>query len=406
MKISNSDIFTCYLSFCNEGQVIQSKFSIYDTYLTIQISDIDELKVDYCSQDAIFEWKLENGNYCEVIVITENYSQTYKGSKQIILNLKQHLNGKVFFRNFKSHYNKIQTIKKTKQGDISKCYNKYLNIEVIAKRFNLTQNIERQQKKLILNELKICQYLSQYAQESIIQLREFYQEKDKIILIFDFCEGGTLNSYMAQNNFCPQFIHIRKIMKKLLLAIKFLHKHNIMHRDIKMDNLMLLENNNPNSIQVIDFGFSTFIDDQPYIIERCGTPGYIAPELYSENPFDEQVDIYSLAQIFFILLTGRKFAFDSHSFKTFTLLHEKQSNIIREATKNEIIVDLFQKMTNSPEKRYNASQCLNHQYFEKTSKIKQQQKICKHQVNLSKVSFVKDSILISQIERVIIIIKP
>ncbi|CAD8048803.1 unnamed protein product [Paramecium primaurelia] len=372
MKISQSVLFQCYLSsFCNEGQVIQQKFTIYDTYLTIQIGVIDELKIEYCSQEAIFEWKFDNSNYSEVIVITENYSQTYQGSKQTILNLKQYLDGKVFFRNFKSHYKEIQTLKKTKQGDITKCYNKQLNIEVIAKKLNFTQNLECQQKKLILNELKICQYLSQLNQESIIKLREFYQEKDKIILIFDFCEGGTLNFYMAQNNFCPSFVDIRKMMKKLLIAIKFLHKQNLMHRDIKMDNIMLLDYNNPNSIQIIDFGFSTFIDNQPYIIERCGTPGYIAPELYSENSYDELIDIYSLGQIFFTLLTGRKFTFDSHSLKTFTQLHQKQCNIIRESTKNEIIVDLFQKMTNTSDKRYNAQQCLNHQYFEKTSKIKQ-----------------------------------
>ncbi|CAD8052223.1 unnamed protein product [Paramecium primaurelia] len=371
MKISDTHIYYCYLQYSNQGQFSQQKFTIYDSYLTIQIGKIEELKIEYCSQDVVFEWKLEDPNQYEVIVITENYSYTFLGSKKTIQNLKQYLDGKVFYGNFISQYQEIQKLKKNKQGEIIKYYSKYQNIEVIAKIFNFTQNLERHSKKLIFNELRICQYLSQYNQESILKLREFYLEKDKIILIFDYCEGGTLYSYMAQNNFCPSFIDIRKIMKKLLLAIKFLHKHNIMHRDIKMDNIMLLENNNPNSIQVIDFGFSTFIDDLPYLIERCGTPGYIAPELYSENPYDELIDIYSLAQIFFTLLTGRKFAYESHSFKTFAQLHKKQQSIIRESTKNEIIVDLFQNMTNSPEKRYNSMQCLNHQYFEKTSKIKQ-----------------------------------
>ncbi|CAD8060664.1 unnamed protein product [Paramecium sonneborni] len=372
MKNSDADIYFCYLQFSNQGQVTQQKFTIYDSYLTIQIDEIDELKVDYCQQNVIFEWKFESGNSGEVIVITENYSLNYQGPKQIILSLKEHLDGRVFYGNFMSHYNEIQTIKKTKQGDIVKCQSKHLNIEVIAKKLSYTHNLEQHSKKLILNELKICHYLSQFNQESILNLREFYQEKEYIILIFDFCEGGTLYSYMALKNFNPSFLDIRKVMKKLLVAIKFLHKHNIMHRDIKMDNIMLLENNNPNSLQIIDFGFSTFIDDQPYIIERCGTPGYIAPELYSEIPYDELIDIYSLAQIFFTLLTGRKFAFDSHSVKKFTQLNLQQQNIIRESTKNETIVDLFRKMTTTPEKRYNALQCLNHQYFEKTSNIKQQ----------------------------------
>ncbi|CAK67547.1 unnamed protein product (macronuclear) [Paramecium tetraurelia] len=370
MKVSDTHIYYCYLQFSNQGQFSQQKFTIYDTYLSIQIGEANELKVEYCSQGAVFEWKLDDGNQCEVIVITENYSYTYRGSKQTIQCLKQYLDGKVFYGNFMSQYKEIQILKKTKQGEVM--FNLMFRLsKVIAKRFHFTQNLERHSKSLVLNELRICQYLSQFNQESILKLREFYQEKDKIILIFDYCEGGTLYSFMAQKNFCPSFVDIRKIMKKLLFAIKFLHKHNIMHRDIKMDNIMLLENNNTNSIQVIDFGFSTFIDDKPYIIERCGTPGYIAPELYSEGPFDELIDIYSLAQIFFTLLTGRKFAFESHSFKTFAQLHQKQQIIIRESTKNEIIVDLFLKMTASPEKRFNSTQCLNHQYFEKTSKIKQ-----------------------------------
>jgi serine/threonine protein kinase len=95
-------------------------------------------------------------------------------------------------------------------------------------------------------------------------------------------------------------------MKKVLEGLAHLHKLGIVHRDLKLDNIMLERKNDHNGLKIIDFGFSTFFDSLKLIDQRCGTPGYIAPEVLNMEPYNELCDIYSVGCIFHALLTGRK----------------------------------------------------------------------------------------------------
>lgn len=78
-----------------------------------------------------------------------------------------------------------------------------------------------------------------------------------------------------------------------------------MHRDIKLDNIMFQEPNNIKSLKLIDFGLSSFVKDDNSKI-RCGTPGYIAPEIFLKNTYNELCDIYSLGAVVHILATGKR----------------------------------------------------------------------------------------------------
>ena len=68
---------------------------------------------------------------------------------------------------------------------------------------------------------------------------------------------------------------IKEIMKYLLGGLSHLHKLGIMHRDLKLDNIMLEKKNDYHSIKILDFGFSTFFDSFTVHMQRCGTPGYL-----------------------------------------------------------------------------------------------------------------------------------
>lgn len=84
-------------------------------------------------------------------------------------------------------------------------------------------------------------------------------------------------------------------MKKILSGLNHIHSIGIIHRDIKMDNIMIEEPNDERSIRIIDFGFSAFKSNSSYVNEKCGTIGYFAPEIINGNYYDEKCDIYSLA---------------------------------------------------------------------------------------------------------------
>ena len=77
-----------------------------------------------------------------------------------------------------------------------------------------------------------------------------------------------------------------------------------MHRDLKPENLMLANKKKIYSVKLIDFGLGTFIDEEDYLYKRCGTPGFVAPEIITKGDtqeYDEKVDIFSAGVIFYIL---------------------------------------------------------------------------------------------------------
>lgn len=72
-----------------------------------------------------------------------------------------------------------------------------------------------------------------------------------------------------------------------------------MHRDLKLDNIVMKSFSDPKSVKIIDYGFATETKNRNYYLFRCGTIGYIAPEILQQSYYTELCDIYSLAVIFY-----------------------------------------------------------------------------------------------------------
>jgi serine/threonine protein kinase len=91
----------------------------------------------------------------------------------------------------------------------------------------------------------------------------------------------------------------------------FIHKRRIVHRDIKLDNVLINEISEDNGqqfcVRIADFGLSCFIPpgDNVKMTEKCGTPCYVAPEVLRNEGYTTKCDIFSLGSVLFNLLTGR-----------------------------------------------------------------------------------------------------
>lgn len=83
-----------------------------------------------------------------------------------------------------------------------------------------------------------------------------------------------------------------------------MHSNEIMHRDLKPENI-IFENKNKMKLQIVDLGFATYFAEYKTLFTRCGTPGYIAPEILRNKDYESKIDIYSLGVIFYIILTAR-----------------------------------------------------------------------------------------------------
>ena len=85
----------------------------------------------------------------------------------------------------------------------------------------------------------------------------------------------------------------------------YLESQGIMHRDLKPENLILVSKGNSDSIdfKVVDFGLAAYVNEDKRIFNKCGTPGFIAPEIFSSKNgrYDQKCDIFSVGCILYLL---------------------------------------------------------------------------------------------------------
>ena len=73
--------------------------------------------------------------------------------------------------------------------------------------------------------------------------------------------------------------NILRIMYNLISGLKVLHSSGIMHRDLKPDNIMVRSKSDIFDVCIVDFGLAEFINADTFLYRRCGTPGFVAPEI-------------------------------------------------------------------------------------------------------------------------------
>ena len=97
----------------------------------------------------------------------------------------------------------------------------------------------------------------------------------------------------------------RVIMEQILLALDFFEQQRVVHRDIKPDNLLIksIHGSSDYEIRVADLGLAVFNNDG-FLTQKCGTPGFVAPELFSPEGYSYKADVFSLGCVFYSLLTG------------------------------------------------------------------------------------------------------
>ncbi len=136
-----------------------------------------------------------------------------------------------------------------------------------------------------------------------MNIYEIHETNHSVYMVVDYLPGGELLKVLSHKDKLKEGV-IRKIMKTLLTGLKKIHSAGIMHRDLKPENLMLQNKRKYHSVRIIDFGLATEIIRDDYLYKRCGTPGFVAPEIIAHGNdmnYDERCDIFSAGVIFYIL---------------------------------------------------------------------------------------------------------
>lgn len=176
--------------------------------------------------------------------------------------------------------------------------NRVVAIKCLEKR--LVKDESRKNK--IMHELLMFKTLSGHP--NIIQIYEVFENSKYFFFVMEYASGGDLLQKMKKEGRLTEK-YARSIFIQLLRGLKHTHYHKILHRDIKLDNVLLSEIDGDVKAKICDFGVSRFIKEGDVINEQCGTPAYIAPEIINKNGYSGfSADIWSLGVLLYAMVLG------------------------------------------------------------------------------------------------------
>ena len=189
------------------------------------------------------------------------------------------------------------------RGGFAKCYifqnlstNKITAAKIIAKS-SLGKSREKQK---LINEIKIHKALHH---NNIVHFEHYFEDNDNVFLLLELCSNKSLNELLKRRKVLTE-LEVQVYVLQIIKALKYLHNHRIIHRDLKLSNLFLSENM---ELKIGDFGLATKLDFEGEKKRTvCGTPNYIAPEILDGKfGYSFEVDIWSLGVIIYTLIIGK-----------------------------------------------------------------------------------------------------
>mmetsp|Transcript_53381 Transcript_53381/g.134048 ORF Transcript_53381/g.134048 Transcript_53381/m.134048 type:complete len:292 (+) Transcript_53381:213-1088(+) len=162
-------------------------------------------------------------------------------------------------------------------------------VKVIKKGTVLLEKVER--------ELQILHSLDH---PNVCRLHKTFEDQDCYYLVFP-CYQRTLLSLLKSKT-ALKLEQKQHIARQIVLAVEYVHSMNIVHRDLKLDNVMVDEGLN---VCLIDFGLADFLSSTGFMDKFCGTPFYSSREVLLKRPYTVATDMWSVGVIVFALLAGR-----------------------------------------------------------------------------------------------------
>lgn len=238
----------------------------------------------------------------------------------------------------------------------------------------------------------------------ILNCHEIFETPQCIWVVMEIIRGGELLEVLSEGGVYEE-ADAARAMKQAFLAISYLHSQGVVHRDLKLQNMLLTEKERTSDLKVGDFGLSAQIargaldwGDKDAVkayhglSEKWGTPHYFAPEMLWKA-YGPQVDMWALGVVLFQLLCG-KYPFYARNNKELFYQIERSPEHLRKQfdcaewdAVSDVAKDLVKKLLNpDPKKRLNADEALQHEWIVLRGQVggggdlKTAQKLLKQQV--------------------------
>ena len=263
-----------------------------------------------------------------------------------------------------------------KEGDSKKYATKELDREEID---------SSEAKKYLINEIRILQSLDH---PNIVKFVDIKKTKNHYYIMMEFCNGGELSKnlekYMMKNGTAFPEELVQHFMRQIIDAFKYIHGKKIIHRDVKLDNVLLHFDNEEDKknfnlmkakVKIIDFGFSCIYDDIKKSI--LGSPINMDPLILKELRdktgatrelgYDMSADIWSIGTICYEMLIGKS-AFDSQDMIELSDKIEKGKYTVPTNISAELVSFLNGMLQYEGKNRLNAEQLSRHAFLTKDVK--------------------------------------
>jgi calcium-dependent protein kinase len=255
----------------------------------------------------------------------------------------------------KGGYGKVYEVKNKKTGEIRACKHlSKLNVKDLDK---------------FRREIEIMKKMDH---PNIIKIYEVFESERSLYIIMEECKGGEIFDRIIEHIQNKQMYSEKDaaiIFQQVMSCIQYCHNKNICHRDLKPENILYLNpgSEKDNRIKVIDFGLSQACDR---LKTKVGTAYYVSPEILNGN-YTHLCDIWSAGVILYILLSGDppfngpndSAIYQKVAQMKYTFPENKWKNVSNEAK------DLISHMLVPEEKRYTASQVLEHDWFKNAKDV-------------------------------------